>query len=426
MKDKNKLDFPKKKVPVTSRLTGETTLVEVPIGKLMRDKLIDEVNLGEVREAKSVGVLDAAAPVLRADEPTLVGEKGADSDDKNKKAKIESCDEYLRLYFTKNIKLTDETIQSIGIETSVSSNLREQLIDNAIRLDFSLDRTRQLFVLSLNANNYSSLAKSLRDFARDVVCRHPVMSMQERESWFPSSSQHDDSNIKSIWNGFVNSTAKPENITADEDGRADKKTNTADIQKARKNAFLCAHIWRYAEKQANFSELFRSLRATVFQSTSKSKDLEKNLISYLASAQDKAQSGVADFARWFQDQTVSVQNQANHYQQQLDSLQHLKQEVDEILATKEVELASLSQQVSGLLTQVEAMEEEVRILKVHSKDDLERQASRTLRALEDEIPVLTDCLTALNRDPPKVEVAKEYLGAALDTLNNELKVLREK
>ena len=176
----------------------------------------------------------------------------------------------------------------------------------------------------------------------------------------------------------------------------------------------------------SFAECFRSLRATIFEADSDGKDLEKQLLAYLVSVQEKDRIGVAAFARWFFEQTIHVQKQADHCRLRLESLLSQKQEVDELLTTKEREIASLNQQLSGLREQIQATEEEVRVLKVHSKDDLERQASRTIRALEDEIPVLTDCLTALNREPPKVEVAKEYLGTALDTLNNELKILREK
>lgn len=175
-----------------------------------------------------------------------------------------------------------------------------------------------------------------------------------------------------------------------------------------------------------FPEFLRSMRNSSLQSSTEAGDLEREVLNYLVSLQDKDRSGAADFIRWSYEQTVHVQNMAEQYRSRCESLQNQKKELDEILEIKDHEIQTLNQEATALRARIASMEEEIRIHKVHSKDDLERQSSRTLRALEDEIPVLTDCLTALNRDPPKVEVAKEYLATALDTLNDELKILREK
>jgi hypothetical protein len=427
MTQHKKLIFPKKSVPVQNRQTGEKRLVEAPIGKLQRDQLADELSPGRTSGNQPVIMETASEPDSKMDPVKPSRKIPADRDDKNPKKKIESGDEYLESYYTGKIKsLSDETIRSIGTNVLFSFTVRARLIDDSIKADFTLDKTRQLFVLSLNAGNYTGLSRMLRDFGKDVVCRHPVMASQESETWFPGTSPSDHSNIKVLWNTFVSSTSKPASDEPNNEDPGDRKPNPADIQKARRNAFLCANIWRYAEHQISFAELLRSLRATLFESVSEGKNLEKHLLAYLVSVQEKDRSGVADFLRWSIEQTIHVQNQADHFRLRLDSLQSQQQEVDELLATKEVEIAGMNRQLAGLRAQVLAAEEEVRVLKVHSKDDLERQASRTIRALEDEIPVLTDCLTALKRDPPKVEVAKEYLGTALDTLNNELKILREK
>lgn len=427
MNDQQKRKSPKKQVHVENRQTGEKRLVEASIGKLKRDQLTNGLSTEATSKLQPVAAEAPSKHYLNMDSMKPLGEIPADRDDRSLKKKIESSDEYLESYYTGRIKsLSDETIRSIGMKVSSSPSLRAQLIDDAIRADFTLEKTRQLLVLSLNAGGSSGLAKTLRDFGKDVVCRHPVMGSQEPESWFPTTSQSDHSNLKVLWSIFVSSITKPASDEPDDEGPRDKKPNPADIQKARRNAFLCTAIWRYAERQMSFAECFRSLRATIFESESDGKDLEKQLLAYLVSVQEKDRVGVAAFARWFFEQTIHVQNQADHCRLRLEFLQSQKQEVDELLTTKELEIASLNQQLSGLREQIQATEEEVRVVKVHSKDDLERQAGRTIRALEDEIPVLTDCLTALNREPPKVEVAKEYLGTALDTLNNELKILREK
>ena len=356
---------------------------------------------------------------------TSRGKKGKKEGQLEKK-EIESCDEYLEAYYSGKLKsLSEKTVHLIKGKAPSTTGLRATLIDHAVKSDFALEKTRSLFVFSLNAGGYSGLGRTLRDFAKDVVMRHPVMGSQDSEKWFPVTSHNDAANVKTLWAGvgIVEPETAPETSTEDEQS---KKTSSTDIKKARRNAFLCAVIWRFAERQTTFAESFRSLRSTIFQTSPDDKDVEEKLLHFLVLSQEKDRSGIAAFAQWFHDQTIQVQKQAEQYKQRLDSLQLQKQELDESLSAKKNEIILLNEQLSTLQLQVDANVEEIRILKVHTKDDLERQKSRTLRTLEDEIPVLADCLTALTRDPPKLEVAKEYLGTALDTLNKELKALGEK
>lgn len=413
-----------RRMSVTDRKRGTIRRVKGSLGK------------GDVE--KALGRPTPIEPSTKEAKPSFLGSDSAASgieesqsagsdeerEGKEKRRKIESCDEYLEWYYAGKIKtLSEESIRRIGSRVNITNALRAKLIDDALKSDFSMDKTRQLFVLSTDASSYTGLERSLRDFARDVVVRHPVMASQDHESWFPCSARNDLANVKTLWHGFVISSGLPgQEASATEEG---KRTSAADIPRARRNAFLCALIWRYAERQTSFVEFFRSLRSTILQSSSQTEHIERSLLGFLVSAQDKDRCGIADFAHWFHDQTVRTQNQADHYRQRLESTERHTRELDELLAAKKEETAGLNQQIESLRAQVDAAGEEIRVHKVHSKDDLERQRSRTLRALEDEIPVLADCLTALNRDPPKVEVAKEYLGAALDKLNNELRALRE-
>jgi len=428
MNDQDKPPTQSRQIPVTNNLTGETKMIDAPPSKPRNappsDATLPTDSL-PIKSSEKESVSSPAPSPPKDESPVAAKDQSPDSADKNKKRKIESCDEYLELYFSGKVKsLGDEIISTIGSNSSVSTSKRAGLIDGAIKADFTLDKTRNLLLLSLHASTYSGLAKSLREFVRDIVGRHPVMGDQGLDVWFPRSTNEDTWNPKLAWSAFASKTSK--NLASDDDESKDKKVTPADIQKARRNAFLCACVWRYAEQLVRFPEFLRSMRNSSLQSTTEASDLEREVLNYLVSLQDKDRSGAADFIRWSYEQTVHVQNMAEQYRSRYESLQNQKKELDEILEIKDHEIQTLHQEATALRARIASMEEEIRIHKVHSKDDLERQSSRTLRALEDEIPVLTDCLTALNRDPPKVEVAKEYLATALDTLNDELKILREK
>lgn len=428
MNDRQDSSNRKRQIPITYMQSGETKLVDAPLTKLVKEQ---EQIPGEVEGTQSAAVTDGLSTPEHFESsvktiPVTSHRKRGKKEGMLEKKKIESCDEYLEEYYSGRLKsLSEKTVHLIKGKAPSTTGRRASLIDHAVKSDFALEKTRSLFVFSLNAGGYSGLGRTLRDFAKDVVMRHPVMGSEDSAQWFPIASHNDAANVKSLWTdvGIFDPETLPETSTEDEPG---KKTSSADIRKARRNAFLCAVIWRFAERQATFAEFFRSLRSTIFQSAPDDKEVEEKLLNFLVLSQEKDRPGIAAFAQWFHDQTLQAQKQAEQHKQRLDSLQLQKQELDDLLLAKEDEIVLLNEQLSTLQLQVDASVEEIRILKVHSKDDLERQKSRTLRTLEDEIPVLADCLTALNRDPPKVEVAKEYLGTALDTLNRELKALGEK
>lgn len=413
---KNK-NHPIREIPVTSRQTGETKLVEAPVNNLTRNQEIAA----------------AVAPVLNTSSEKLTAATAADltvesvdnqaKPGNKEKKEIETIDEYLEAFFSGKVKsLSDKMVKRLGQNPVLEMSRRAELLDMAFKADFSLDKTRHLLLLSIDIGSNKRLERTLRDFARLVLIRHPVMGPQDAQAWFPQSDGAPALPIKAMWDLFgSNFISKKSEPRAPKEGGG---TKPVDIPKACRNAFFAAVIWRYAEQQMPFLSIVSGLRETVYRPKSNFEHVETATLDLLATTQDKDREGLACFIRWFSDLINQTQNQVDHHQRRADRLEGELKGTQGLLEAKESEIAAMSEEIKALHAQVKVVQEELRVQKVHSRDDLERQRSRTLRTLEDEIPVLADCLTALRRDPPKVEVTKEYLESALDKLNEELKQLK--
>jgi hypothetical protein len=427
MSDYKKKPIQTRQVSVTNSRTGETSMVDGLQSKSRQVPRSDQTLPQDLSATKSNYVEeDSSAAAVTPDNGSSQSTKKkiSISEEKGKRRKIESCEEYLELYYSGKVKsLGDEIIRAIGPNTSLPPPKRAGLIEKVICADPTLEKTRGLLLLSLHVKTYSGLETSLRQFVRDVVGHHPVMVDQSVDVWFPGQNNEDTWNSVKEWDHFV--SKKDISNYSDGGNGKDKKTIPAEIQKARRNAFLCACIWRYAVKLIKLPEFLRLMRNSLLRSTTDSINLDREVLTYLACTQDKDRSHVADYVRWSYEQAIQDKNLAEAYLKKNESLTREKEGLIADGERKDQKILTLNNDVRVLEERIATMEEEVRVLKVHNRDDLERQSSRTLRVLEDEMPVLTDCLTALNRDPPKVEVAKEYLATVLDTLTGELKILRE-
>jgi hypothetical protein len=91
-----------------------------------------------------------------------------------------------------------------------------------------------------------------------------------------------------------------------------------------------------------------------------------------------------------------------------------------LLVSANSEIEVLNEQINELTKKLDEASEKERVLGIQTRDDKQKQRGRTLRILESEIPLLADCLTALDRDPPKVKIAKEYIDLVLQKLSKEL------
>ncbi len=342
-----------------------------------------------------------------------------------KKKESESLEGFVEAYFSGKIKsLSIDRVRKLKKQI-FESERREQLVVLAAKNDLSLDKSRHLLSFVAEISTYQTFQHSMSDFIRDAVMQHPIMVQRKAELWFPMAGSTDPANLIDLFKEIgAGIKTKPEHKPKEtRKSDADKRVTTQ-LKKARLNAFYIASVWRYNKNISSFAELLRVLRATVYKLEMGKSDIEKHMLNYLVTAQDKEQAGVASLMQWYSNQGEYDRNLAAIAQHRVDSLSDELAEKNALLDLDRSEIDGVNEQMNSLREQLNATHENARVQEIHMLADQHAQKGRILRILEEEMPILADCLKALEREPPKVGVAKEYIGTALEKLNKELNQLR--
>ncbi len=421
-----------KTIPVTNAKTGETT---------QRQSLVKQnpssTPLGEKFPDKS----DVLASVTPQGSKTRDGDprppnsiievrvKTTPKSDKDKKNDPASIEDFIKLFYSGKIKsLPDRLARTLTEKVSGQSISRLELIKDCLNHDNSLEKTKRLLILTLGLKGHPKLERTLRDVVRNIILSHPEMSDQVLDNWFPFSGANQPKNINDLWLEFAvkarsnHLPSSKENSEKDAEG---KKISLEDPQKIRRNAYVSAAVWRFAERFVNFPELIRELRSTIFVPPTTKEEIEPKSLECLATNHDgKERDRIAALIKWFYDQSDTLRKQADQDRRRADALQASLNQSNDSITVKELEIGNLKLEIDNLRTQLDVAHEHARVQGIHLRDDLRKQHGRTLRTLEQEVPMLQDTLKALERDPPKVTIAKDYLAWVIDNLTNELKHLR--
>lgn len=94
-------------------------------------------------------------------------------------------------------------------------------------------------------------------------------------------------------------------------------------------------------------------------------------------------------------------------------------------------VAALSKEHEAAITQVEELNERIRQLQseheaamAHARDDFERLRARASQRIEAETELLSEGLSAIRRDPPRIHVMEDHAERAIQKLKAELEYLR--
>lgn len=403
-----------RQVPVINKKTGETQLRDAP--EIKRSSVI--TNEQQISTAEVV-VPDVKSE-SRASPEILSGDK-AKSDEKKPPETLEQFIE--DFYSGKTKSLSNDRVRKFKKQT-FEGDLPEQLVISAAKRDLTLEKSRNLLILLKELSTYQTFQHAVSEFIRYTVMRHPIMVSHMPHLWFPLVGGHDEANLNQLFEAIGAVKKSPSNIKDKEvyPTDDDKKTAT-ELQKARLNAFYIAVIWRYNKNYLAFTDVIRILRSTVYKLQDKI-GMELNVLDALVTAQSKEITSIASLMQWYFDQGEYDRNVAEMARRKTDGLSEQLVERNGLLASAHSQIEGLNEEIEGLRKQLDAAREKERVLGIHTRADQQLQKGRTLRILEGEIPILADCLKALERDPPKVAVAKEYMGSVLQKLSNELAELK--
>ncbi|MBM5570544.1 MULTISPECIES: hypothetical protein [Deefgea] len=435
---------PKKIPTVINKKTGESRVAQpAPIQERAFIEQLESVQDPAMNAAEVLPVADAVVTSsvnVTADAKSEPASKkknqkksDVDADKETKKEPApENVTEYLQAFYTKRLKSLPEPIfNKIKFSAQIQPELRSDLFDLAADNDPTLELSKKLLLLSLDDRGYPSLAETLRSFARDVVLRHHCMRSAEPSHVFPRKDYTETFTLSDLWKSFKHIIPTPPSDSSNaEDAEAPtdvaegkKKVGLKEMQEARINAFYCSLIWRFSWEVTSFSRLMAELKNSHLEFALDGRELEHEAITFLVST--KESNKLASLVHWFSKQENALIHAQQNLQQDVVRAHTERDQARAECEQAQQQNALLQAEIEALRLKLKSTVEASHVTGVHLKDDLEKNRGRTYQVLEHEVGVLNDCVTALQRNPPKIQVVQMYLPDVIDHLNDELKKLKD-
>jgi hypothetical protein len=401
-----------RKIPVVDKNTGETTVAESPtFQKPFSPNVPTHSEQDLVCENKTESLDSSTSQIV---EPV-----------KKEKKESETLEQFVEGFYSGKIKsLTSDRVRKISKHV-FDAEKRAPLVTQASKNDLSLEKSKQLMALVATLGSYSTIQHTIGEFVRDAVASHPIMATHNIELWFPLAGSTGNTNIELLFSDIGAALKVVAKDKKDVEAETDNdKKSSSDLKKARLNVFYISVIWRYSKNLISFTEFIRTLRATVFRFESNKTNIDSDVLEFLVSAQGKEITSFASLMQWYADLAENDRNNAEAARRKAEALAKQLDERDSEFVTAQNEIKGYVAEIEALRKQVADAHEKERVQGIHMRADQQFQKGRTLRILEEEIPILADCLKALERDPPKLLVAKEYVGSVLEKLSKELNDLK--
>jgi chromosome segregation ATPase len=204
------------------------------------------------------------------------------------------------------------------------------------------------------------------------------------------------------------------------------------LTRAFDNLIFVAIAWRFDQGGIDEAQLIALGRQSLFPGeVTSEQERAIALLRLFASLNEK--KGLGALLRYLHDESSEERNallQARRdFEQCAEEVTGLEREKDALTDTKEdleQQLEQRAQEILALQAEIQRMKESANVSKVHYVDDLLTLRSGMLNTLVKERERLSESITALSREPPKVDVARAYLGAVQDALIKEINRLKEK
>ncbi len=401
-------------IPVYSKSTGSMDIRQPAKRQDVSTQVRAERPLKVLLEPETEGVV---LPVLEAtssvtqEPPTTSLLDVAKIKDKEKDQKVESLADFIaHFYMGKTKSLGDSTLRKVVKNSRIEDVRRYELLALAEENDPTLEKSLNLMLMAADLSGYRSIEDQLRFFAAEIGRRVRGQGKLSLERWLPRSSEEGQ--------GLMAVAAEAREVMQ----AVAAETLGADKKKALKRlecGFYLACQWHLYLGAAP-RELVGVVRRHIFEPKELYRERGDGLIRLLASQPFADAPGLA----WLlDDQARQIQladARADQLQRELRQLEVSKAQTEKELKAREAMLGEQGDRLYELQAQLDAAKEQSRVQSVHSNDDLSRLRGQILRLFDNELPVLQDVLTALDREPPKVGVAREYLSSVVDNLGKEI------
>lgn len=396
-------------VPVKSKQSGKTEIMKPAPAGVSKEAMQAQVKSNEQESVQNPD--DTTSPL---------------------KVEVHDLASYLQLFYQgKERNLTDKIIDIIKKNVKIDDMQKNALLKEAIQSDANLEKSKNLFLDCTDDRGYKELFNSLREFAKAVVLAHfSVKNMPDKHKLFL-----DDMPTKQAMLAFWENIQKQqERLQSHECGDdvsellSDKQVKSLPVTLT--NVFYSSALWFYGCGFIDLPELARCFRKT---SLSMEGEVSSKAILELLVDTKKKQQQNKIFVHWFFEQQKSLNKE-------LDDLRLTKQKLTDDASRLEaswrkkseahlVKIAELEQKLSASKQECEGARIELDDEKKNSyaqgvnlRSEATNMQDSLLSLCTKEMGMLSTCITALDREPPKIVVVKQYL----DEMRTRMQKMQDK
>jgi hypothetical protein len=351
--------------------------------------------------------------VIESHEPVALKKIPADG----KLARFQALADLLRDVYgpkRKRLSLTKVDLEALRSAPKPAPEQREELLRLAAS-DRTLDRSRELLLLSVERLAHHPLAGEVRDFVREVLRRHPAYqppSLHGVLDNLPEAASIDTA-LAALEGQSYAQLQWPEGIPP---------LRKSEIDALRLAAVHCLLIWMLETRGISMDRIQRLLYSACWARVAGHVSSDRKILRTLMLTRDRTALGIvySTLEKTVDEKTRAADAARSAEERARARADRLQSELEEARA----KLASERSRSSELLEQVERERSEHENVKAHMRNDYEDLRGRVLGRLRQEVTLLDEGLHALRKQPPKVHVMDDHAERAIDGLKGEIERIK--
>lgn len=277
--------------------------------------------------------------------------------------------------------------------------------------DRTLERTRELLLLSAERFGTSALAAQVRGFVGEVLHRHPAFrspSLVGVLANLPEAAGEENA-IEFLASQTYVSLGWPEEPST---------LTRAAAQACRTNAIYCLLLWFRETRGMPFARIQRHLHATLWAPAGRRLSSDVQKLRLLMGARDLGAIAIASSA--LEKHALEQGQLAAAAQRAEERAVARAAQLDEALASAEAKLKEASASIAALTDEGRRLREAHADEIAHRRDAFEDLRGRVLRCLRQETALLNLGLQALRAQQPKPHVMDDHADRVLEALRREI------
>jgi hypothetical protein len=351
--------------------------------------------------------------VIESHEPVALKKPPADSNP----ARFQTLADLLRDAYgpkRKRLALAEADLKAMGSAPKPDAEHREELLRLAAS-DRTLERSRELLLLSVERLARHPLAGQVRDFVREVLRQHPA---------YQSPSLHGV--LENLPDAVSIDTAVSA-LAAQSFAQLQWPVGTSPLRKRevealRLAAVHCLLIWLRATRGISLDRIQSFLHSACWAPVSGREKREDRILRTLMLARDRIALGIA-----FSTLEEKVMERTRDAAAARAAEERARGGADRLRSDFEgasTQLESERSRSNELRDQIERERREHEDEKAHMRNNYEELRGRILRRLRQEVTLLDEGLHALRKQPPKVHVMEDHAERAIDGLKGEIERIK--